>query len=311
MSESGTSRGGFPLQGVYRPGGELPLSPWRRGPLEGLSWEASLLLPPGTAREIRPFLEGPLLGAAGAVTVPVDPASWGEGSERPQGVLVEDLEDWEAILEGAAREKPLYVAAFGGTPLVYPLLKAWGKKQGVDLQGWRGAFLGDPFGQGPLPSSLALELFLEMLEEGREQPSSFSLVSVTPLSLRREGATAAFEGAMALQRMRRWRKALQERGLPFEALLGQAPVLLGLGMDFFEEVARLRALRALWAKETGGTFPLFHGWTLLPEAEPLEPENDAIRAALEIMAGVLGGVKVIHGGPVGGSWGFPPSVARR
>ncbi|MBT9259540.1 MAG: acyl-CoA mutase large subunit family protein [Clostridiales bacterium] len=312
MTEGDTTRGGIPLEPVYRPSGEAEPSPFRRGPRESLRWEEALVIPAGTPEEARRFWRGTLWEAAGAVTVPVDPLSWGEEGRRPFGVVLGSLHDWEELFGGMeAVEKPLYVAAFQGAPLVMALLRAWVRKRGLNPQHLQGALLGDPFGEGgPLPPALSLEIFLEAAEEA-EAWSSFAFLSVTPLPWRWKGATAAFEGAVALRGLRRWKAALKARGLPAEELLRKAPLLLGLGMDFFEEVARLRALRSLWAREMEGIFPLSHGWVLLPEGEPHEPENDAIRAALGILAGVLGGVKVIHSRPGEGTWGFPPSVAHR
>src|ERR1700733_13291087 len=121
--------------------------------------------------------------------------------------------------------------------------------------------------------------------------------------IREAGATAAQERAFTLADGFAYVRACIERGLPVDRFAPRLSFFFNAHLDFFEEIAKYRAARRIWARELRDTFGArdersllmrFHTKTAGVSLTAQQPLNNIVRTAIEALAGVLGGTQSLH-----------------
>ena len=153
------------------------------------------------------------------------------------------------------------------------------------------------------PPEPALRLILDMFEWCSQHAPRYNPVSISGYHIREAGATAGQELGFTLANGFEYVRRGVERGLDVDAFAPRLSFFFDVHNDFFEEVAKLRAARRIWARrmrdEFGAANP--HSWRLRTHAQTAgvsltaqQPENNIVRVAYQALAAVLGGTQSLH-----------------
>src|SRR5512141_1717537 len=130
----------------------------------------------------------------------------------------------------------------------------------------------------------------------------FNSISISGYHMQEAGATAVQELGFTLADGLEYARTVTERGLDVDAFAGRLAFFFGIGMDFFMEIAKLRAARLLWsrimtdlgAKQAGSKMLRTHCQTSGVSLTEQDPYNNIVRTAYEALAAVLGGTQSLH-----------------
>jgi methylmalonyl-CoA mutase N-terminal domain/subunit len=227
-----------------------------------------------------------------------------------QGAPISSIEDMETVLEGIPLESvSVNLSTIGVTMLMAFYLVA-AKRKGFDSAKLRGTILndtlGDPFcgyKRTFVPSDLALKLAIDCIEYCIRHVPRWNPLSVDGYNIRENGVNAPQEIAFTFALAREYLREGLRRDISIDELAPRITFTASAEMDFFEEVAKLRAARRLWARivhdEFGGRDPRalkykFHVHTAGSSLTRQQPMNNVIRVTIEALAGVLAGTQSLH-----------------
>lgn len=247
------------------------------------------------------------------------------GEADAGGVVVDSLADLDTALRGVPLGTvPVALDAGGGFLEAAAMLIGVWKARGIGLADARGAFNADPIGAAArgLLSLDALPEHLESLGElasftARELPNTTAvLISTAPYNA--AGATAIQELAAALATGVSYLRAMERAGLPVAQAEGQMIVELPVGCDQFLEIAKLRALRALWHSVLRGAGVDGPGHRLKIAATTAarvltkrDPWVNMLRTTVGCFAAAVGGADLISVAPFDSAIGLPDELGRR
>src|SRR5438132_1324553 len=184
-----------------------------------------------------------------------------------------------------------------------------GEEQGVPLERLRGTVQTDILKEyiaqkeWIFPPEPSMRLVVDMIEWCAERLPLMHPVSISGYHIREAGSNAAQELAFTLADGFAYVEACLERGLDVDSFAPRLSFFFNAHLDFFEEIAKYRAARRIWAREMreryGATNPRswlmrFHTQTAGVSLTAQQPEVNIIRTALEAMAAVLGGTQSLH-----------------
>ncbi|GJQ22037.1 MAG: methylmalonyl-CoA mutase [Bacteroidia bacterium] len=237
-----------------------------------------------------------------------DPLS--EGEVGICGVSVSSLADMEILFKGINLgdiSTSMTINAPAAMMMCFYLAVA--EKQGVPLRNLRGTIQADILKEyiaqkeWIYPPGPSMKLIVDMFEFlGMEAPQ-WNPISVSGYHIREAGSTAAQELAFTLADGFAYVEAGIKRGLKIEEFVPRISFFFNSHIDFFEEIAKFRAARRIWARRMrdkyGATNPKalmlrFHTQTAGCSLTAQQPENNIIRTAFEALAGVLGGTQSLH-----------------
>jgi methylmalonyl-CoA mutase N-terminal domain/subunit len=237
-----------------------------------------------------------------------DPLS--EGEVGKCGVAVSSLADMEVVFEGIPLDKVSTSMTINGPAvMVLAFYLAVAEKQGVPLEGVRGTLQNDILKEyiaqkewiyPPRPS---MRLIVDMIEYCTEHVPQWNTISISGYHIREAGSTAAQELAFTLADGFAYVEAALERGLDIDKFAPRLSFFFNSHNDFFEEIAKYRAARRIWAKKMrykyGAKNPRswllrFHTQTAGCTLTAQQPENNIVRVAYQALAGVLGGTQSLH-----------------
>ena len=153
------------------------------------------------------------------------------------------------------------------------------------------------------PIEPAMRLVTDMVEWSTEHMPRWHPISISGYHIREAGSTAQQELAFTLKNGFTYVEQAIERGLDVDAFAPRLSFFFNAHIDFFEEIAKYRAARRIWAKEMrdtyGATNPAswrmrFHTQTAGVSLTAQQPLNNIVRTAIEALAGVLGGTQSLH-----------------
>lgn len=153
------------------------------------------------------------------------------------------------------------------------------------------------------PVDPAMRLLGDMMEWCTRNMPRWHPVSISGYHIREAGATAAQELAFTLKDGLTYVEQQIERGIPVDDFAPRLSFFFNAQIDFFEEIAKYRAARRIWARELRDTYGAknprswlmrFHTQTAGVSLTAQQPLNNIIRTAIEAMAGVLGGTQSLH-----------------
>src|ERR1700742_2180071 len=236
------------------------------------------------------------------------PRSLGEvGREE---VAVDTLDDMEQLLDGiplGGVTTSMTINAPAAILLAFYVLV--GEKQGVPAEQLGGTIQTDILKEyiaqkeWCFPIEPALRLVTDMIEWCTENTPRWHPISISGYHIREAGATAQQELAFTLKNGFTYVEQAIERGLDVDDFAPRLSFFFNAQIDFFEEIAKYRAARRIWARELKETYGAknprswlmrFHTQTAGVSLTAQQPLNNIVRTAIEALAGVLGGTQSLH-----------------
>ena len=233
-----------------------------------------------------------------------------EGEVGKCGVAISSLADMEVLFDGIPLDKVSTSMTINGPAVIlYCFYLAAAEKQGVDLAKLRGTIQNDILKEymaqhaWVYPIEPALRLIVDCFEWSAEHVPQWNTISISGYHIREAGATAAQELAFTLADGFTYVERGIARGLDVDSFAPRLSFFWDIHNDFFEEIAKLRAARRIWArhmrdrygaKDPRSLVMRFHSQTAGVTLTAQQPMNNVVRVAYQAMAAVLGGTQSLH-----------------
>ncbi|HTU88333.1 MAG TPA: methylmalonyl-CoA mutase family protein [Solirubrobacteraceae bacterium] len=233
-----------------------------------------------------------------------------EGEVGREGVAVDSLEDMETLFSGIPLDEvtvSMTINAPAAIMLAFYVVAA--ERQGVPADQLGGTIQTDILKEyiaqkeWCFPVDPAMRLVGDMIEWCSGQMPRWHPVSISGYHIREAGSTAAQELAFTLKDGLTYVEQAVARGLDVDDFAPRLSFFFNAHIDFFEEIAKYRAARRIWARELRETFGArkpeswrmrFHTQTAGVSLTAQQPLNNIVRTAIEALAGVLGGTQSLH-----------------
>ncbi len=237
-----------------------------------------------------------------------DPLS--EGEVGRVGVAVDTLADFEILFDGIPLDK--VSTSFTINPTASIILAMYivvGEKQGVPSHKLRGTIQNDMFkeyhaqNEWIFPPEPSLRIITDIFAFAKDHVPKFNTISISGYHIREAGSTAVQELAFTLADGFAYVEAGIRAGLNVDDFAPRLSFFFNSHMDFFEEIAKFRAARRIWAREMKNRYKAkkpeswrlrFHTQTAGCSLTLQQPENNIVRTAYEALAAVLGGTQSLH-----------------
>ncbi len=252
-----------------------------------------------------------------------DPMANGEVGKV--GVAIDSLEDMEILLRDIPLEKVSTSMTINSTAAMLLLLyQLVAEKQGCPADKITGTVQNDILkeyaarGTYIFPPKPSMRLITDLFAYCASELPNFNTISISGYHMREAGSTAAEEIALTLSHAIAYVEAAQAAGLGVDDFAPRVSFFFACHMDFFEEVAKFRAARRMWARimrdRFGATNPhsqalRFHTQTGGVTLTAQQPLNNVVRTALEAMSAVLGGTQSLHTNSYDEALGLPSENA--
>jgi methylmalonyl-CoA mutase N-terminal domain/subunit len=252
-----------------------------------------------------------------------DPRSDGEVGRC--GVAVDTLEDMRVLFDGIPLGKITTSMTINSPAAVLlAMYVCVGKEQGFEPAELGGTIQNDILKEyiaqkeyyfPPRPS---MRIVTDMIEWCSKEMPKWHPVSISGYHIREAGSTAVQELAFTLADGFAYVEAALERGLEVDSFAGRLSFFFNSHIDFFEEIAKFRAARRIWARwmrerygaKADRSMTLrFHTQTAGCSLTMQQPENNIVRTAMEALAGVLGGTQSLHTNSMDEVWALPTEKA--
>jgi methylmalonyl-CoA mutase N-terminal domain/subunit len=233
-----------------------------------------------------------------------------EGEVGKTGVAISSLDDMETLFDGIPLDKVSTSMTINGPAVIlFCFYVAAAERQGVSSKLLRGTVQNDILKEYMAqhawcyPIEPALRLIVDLFEWGAEHAPQWNTISISGYHIREAGATAAQELAFTLANGFTYVERGVARGLDVDRFAPRLSHFFDIHNDFFEEIAKLRAARRIWARHMreryGAKDPRswmlrFHSQTAGVTLTAQQPMNNIVRVAYQAMAAVLGGTQSLH-----------------
>jgi methylmalonyl-CoA mutase N-terminal domain/subunit len=226
------------------------------------------------------------------------------------GVAISSLQDMEILFDKIPLDKVSTSMTINSpAAMIFAFYLAVAQKQGVDFKKLRGTLQNDilkeyiaqkEFIYPPNPS---MRIIVDMIEYCKNEVPQWNPVSVSGYHIREAGSTSVQELAYTLADGFAYIEACIERGMDVDEFAPRISFFFNSHLDFFEEIAKFRAARKIYAKRMkekyGAKNPRswwlrFHTQTAGCTLTAQQPENNIVRTAFQALAGVLGGTQSLH-----------------
>ena len=252
-----------------------------------------------------------------------DPISLGEVGVC--GVAIDTLQDMELLFEGIPLDKVTTSMTINApTPILFSMYLAVAEEQGISWDQVGGTVQNDALKEFIaqksfiFPPEPSVKLVIDVIEFCTKNVPRWNPVSISGYHIREAGATAAQELAFTLSDGLTYVSKTIERGLDVDAFAPRLSLFFCAHNDFFEEIAKFRAARRMWArfmKERFGAtnerslWMRFHTQTSGVALTAQQPENNIVRVALQALSAVLGGTQSLHTNSFDEAWQLPSEKA--
>ena len=232
------------------------------------------------------------------------------GEVGREGVAIDSLADMETLFDGIPLgEVSTSMTINGPAAMLLAFYACVGEEQGVALEQLRGTVQTDILKEyiaqkeWIFPPEPSMRLVVDMVEWCSERLPLMHPVSISGYHIREAGSNAAQELAFTLSNGFALVEACLERGLDIDSFAPRLSFFFNAHLDFFEEIAKYRAARRIWARQMrekyGAQDPRswlmrFHTQTAGVSLTAQQPEVNLIRTAIEALAAVLGGTQSLH-----------------
>lgn len=315
--------GGFPYtRGIH--------ADMYRGKLWTMRQFSGFATPEETNRRYRYLLDHGQTGLSVAFDLPTlmgydadDPLSAGEVGKC--GVAISSLADMEELFDGIPlAEVTTSMTITSSAAILWAMYLVVAENQGADWKRISGTIQNDILKEymaqkeyiyPPRPS---MRLVVDTLEFGTEHTPKFNPISISGYHIREAGATALQELVFTLGAGVEYVKWAVERGLDIDLFAPRLSFFFDVHSDFFEEIAKFRAARKIWAKLMRDRFGAknerswklrFHAQTAGVSLTAQQPKVNLVRTAIQAMAAVLGGAQSLHTNSLDEAYALPTEEA--
>jgi methylmalonyl-CoA mutase len=303
--------------------GALPgVPPYLRGPRATMyanrPWTIRQYSGFSTAEESNRFYRNNLKAGQMGLSIAFDLATHrGYDSDHPRvvgdvgkaGVAIDSVEDMKILFDGIPLDKMSVSMTMNGA--VLPVLAGFivaAEEQGVSQDKLRGTIQNDILKEFMVrntyiyPPGPSMRIVADIIEYTARHMPKFNSISISGYHMEEAGATSVQELAFTLADGLEYVRAALSRGLKIDDFAPRLSFFFGIGMNFFMEVAKLRAARFLWtrlitpfAPQNPASLALrTHCQTSGVSLTEQEPHNNIIRTTIEALAAVLGGTQSLH-----------------
>ena len=226
------------------------------------------------------------------------------------GVAISSLADMETLFKGIPLEQVSTSMTINGpAPVMLAFYIACGERQGVKPELLRGTIQNDILKEYQaqhawlVPPEPALRMITDVMSHCAKHVPQFNTISISGYHIREAGSTAAQELAFTLANGMDYVRRGIAAGMDVDEFAPRLSFFFDSHLDFFEEIAKFRAARRIWARkmrdEFGAKNPKswmlrFHTQTAGVSLTAQQPENNIVRTAIEALAAVLGGTQSLH-----------------
>jgi methylmalonyl-CoA mutase len=310
------------LEGLEHIGGLPGFPPFLRGPRATMyanrPWTIRQYAGFSTAEESNAFFRQNLAAGQMGLSIAFDLATHrGYDSDHPRvvgdvgkaGVAIDSVEDMKILFEGIPLEKMSVSMTMNGA--VLPVLAAFivaGEEQGVPRRQLSGTIQNDILKEFMVrntyiyPPGPSMRIVADIIAFTAAEMPKFNSISISGYHMLEAGATAVQELAFTLADGLEYVRAALSRGLAIDSFAPRLSFFFGIGMNFFMEIAKLRAARMLWAKLLAPFGPndpaslalRTHCQTSGVSLTAQDPYNNIVRTTIEALAAVLGGTQSLH-----------------
>ncbi len=250
-----------------------------------------------------------------------------EGEVGVEGVAVDTLKDFEILFEGIPLDQVSTSFTINpSAPVIYAMYIAVADQQGVPRHKIRGTIQNDMLKEfiaqkeWVMPPQPSIDLIIDVFEYGIKETPKFNLISISGYHIREAGSTAVQELAFTLADGMAYVEAGLERGLDVDEFAPQLSFFFNAHNSFFEEIAKFRAARRIWArvmreryraKDPRSWMLRFHTQTAGCSLTEQQPLNNIVRVTLQALAAVLGGTQSLHTNSYDEALALPTEEAAR
>ncbi|HVW96423.1 MAG TPA: methylmalonyl-CoA mutase family protein [Mucilaginibacter sp.] len=232
-----------------------------------------------------------------------------EGEVGKVGVAIDSLQDMETLFKGIRLQDISTSMTINATAsILLAMYIALAKKQGADLKRLSGTIQNDILkeyaarGTYIYPPEPSMRLITDVFEYCAQEVPKWNTISISGYHIREAGSTAVQELAFTLANGKAYLKAAISKGLDINVFARRVSFFFNCHNNFFEEIAKFRAARRMWAhitKELGATDPgaqklRFHTQTGGSTLTAQQPMNNIVRVSNQALAAVLGGTQSLH-----------------
>ena len=302
----------------------------------GRLWTMRMFAGFGTAEETNARFKYLLEQGQTGLSVAFDlPTLYGYDADAPEtlgefgkcGVAISSLADMEILLDGLPLERITTSMTINSpAAIIWAMYIAAADKKGVPMAQLGGTIQNDilkefiaqkEFIFPPLPS---MRLVTDTIEFGTQYLPKWNTISISGYHIREAGSTAAQELAFTLADGMEYVRWGLERGLDIDEFAPRLSFFFNAHNDFFEEIAKYRAARRIWAREMKEAFGAkserswllrFHSQTAGVSLTAQQPEINVVRVALQALAAVLGGTQSLHTNSLDEALALPSESAAR
>jgi methylmalonyl-CoA mutase len=297
--------------------------PFLRGPRATMytekSWTIRQYAGFSTAEESNAFYRANLAAGQMGLSVAFDLATHrGYDSDHPRvvgdvgkaGVAIDSVEDMKTLFDGVPLDQMSVSMTMNGA--VLPVLASFivaGEEQGVAPKQLTGTIQNDILKEFMVrntyiyPPAPSMRIVADIIEYTSKHMPRFNSISISGYHMQEAGATCDLELGFTIADGLEYVRAALSKGLDIDAFAGRLSFFFAIGMNFYMEVAKLRAARLLWAtlmkkhfdpKQPGSMMLRTHCQTSGASLTEQDPFNNIIRTTVEAMAAVFGGTQSLH-----------------
>ncbi|MFV0258987.1 MAG: methylmalonyl-CoA mutase [Acidimicrobiales bacterium] len=248
------------------------------------------------------------------------------GDVGKAGVAIDSVEDMKILFDGIPLDKMNVSMTMNGA--VLPIMACYivaGEEQGVATKDLAGTIQNDILKEFMVrntyiyPPEPSMRIVADIIAYTAENMPRFNSISISGYHMLEAGAPADVELAFTLADGVEYVRAAMAQGLGVDAFAGRLSFFFGIGMDFFMEVAKLRAARLLWSElmaqfdpqDPRSSMLRTHCQTSGVSLTEQDPYNNVIRTTVEAMAAVLGGTQSLHTNSFDEALGLPTEFSAR
>ena len=299
------------------------IAPYARGPkatmYAGRPWTVRQYAGFSTAEESNAFYRSNLAAGQQGLSVAFDlPTHRGYDSDHPRvegdvgkaGVAIDSVEDMKILFEGIPLDQVSVSMTMNGA--VLPVMASYivaAEEQGVSSQQLAGTLQNDILKEFMVrntyiyPPAPSMRIVADIIGYTAAQMPKFNSISISGYHMQEAGATNVQELAFTIADGIEYVRTAINRGLDVDAFAPRLSFFFGIGMNFFMEIAKLRAARILWAtlmqekfnpKKSASLVLRTHCQTSGVSLTSKDPYNNIMRTTIEAMSAVLGGTQSLH-----------------
>jgi methylmalonyl-CoA mutase, N-terminal domain len=237
-------------------------------------------------------------------------ASQARGEVGKVGVAIDTIADVETLFDGIPLDEVTVSMTINApASILLAFFLAVARRRGIPFDKLGGTVQNDVLkeyvarGTYIYPPGPSMRLVTDVMAYCAREVPQWNTISVSGYHIREAGSTAVEEIAFTLSNGKEYLRAAREAGIPLDTIAPRMSFFWNAHNDFFEEVAKFRAARYLWAHVTRDEFGCkdprsmmlrFHTQTGGSTLTAREPENNVVRVSLQALAAVLGGTQSLH-----------------